>query len=180
MTCLSPTSLTFRRPGQIAYTDLGSALTLAQPNGLGILHVPNQGNSLEFAGFDPAGRQGSVRRPDAIQQRAEMSLVYWKGNYVDVSKGRVRLVGACLFASSGAALAYSGYRGEQGIEPIYGISLYNFARRTTTKLTGERTWSDWSPSWSPDDRYVAFVRSSPQEAMYMGAGEIWVIGQDGS
>jgi Tol biopolymer transport system component len=105
--------------------------------------------------------------------------VYWKGAYVDVSKG-VYDSSVPAFATSGTAVAYAAYRGEQGIQPLYGISVYSFRNRSTTHLTGERDWSDWSPAWSLDDRYLAFVRSSPQEAMYMGAGEIWVVGRDGT
>lgn len=168
----------FSPSGQVAYTDLGSALTLAQPNGSGVLHVPNRGNSLQFAGFDAAGDKAVFVGQTPSSTGGDI-LVYWKGNYLDVSQG-VYDSSVPSFAASGTAVAYAAYRGELGIEPVYGVSAYNFADRTTKHLTAERHWSDWSPSWSPDDRYVAFVRSTPQEAMYMGAGEIWVIGRHGS
>lgn len=168
----------FSPSGQIAYTDLGSALTLARPNGSGILHVPNRGNSLEFAGFDSGGDKAAFVGQTPSSTGGDI-LVYWKGNYVDVSKG-VYDSSEPSFATSGSDVAYAAYRGEQGIEPVYGISVYNFGDRTTKKITAESNWSDWSPAWSPDDRYIAFVRSSPQEAMYMGKGEIWVVGRNGS
>jgi Tol biopolymer transport system component len=168
----------FSPSGQVAYTDLGSALTLAQPNGSGVLHIPNRGNSLEFAGFDLAGDKAAFVGQTPSSTGGDI-LVYWKGNYVDVSKG-VYDSSVPAFASSGNDVAYSSYEGERGIEPIYGVSVYNFANRATKHLTSEHRWSDWSPAWSLDDRYLAFVRSRPQEAMYMGAGEIWVIGHDGS
>jgi Tol biopolymer transport system component len=168
----------FSPAGQVAYTDLGSALTLAQPNGSGVVHVPNRGNSLQFAGFDSAGDKATFVGQTPSSTGGDI-LVYWKGEYLDVSKG-VYDSSVPSFATSGAAVAYAAYRGELGIEPIYGVSVYNFADRTTMHLTAERRRSDWSPAWSPDDRYLAFVRSSPQEAMYMGAGEIWMIGRGGS
>jgi Tol biopolymer transport system component len=168
----------FSPSGQVAYTDLGSALTLAQPNGSGVLHVPNRGNSLEFAGFDATGDKAAFVGQTPSSTGGDI-LVYWKGAYVDVSKG-VYDSSVPAFATSGTAVAYAAYRGEQGIQPLYGISVYSFKNHSTTHLTGERDWSDWSPAWSLDDRYLAFVRSSPQEAMYMGAGEIWVVGRDGT
>jgi Tol biopolymer transport system component len=168
----------FSPSGQVAYTDLGSALTLAQPNGSGVLHVPNRGNALEFAGFDQEGDKAAFVGQTPSSTGGDI-LVYWKGAYVDVSKG-VYDSSVPSFASSGSAVAYAAYRGEQGIQPVYGISVYRFNSRSTQKLTGERNWSDWSPAWSPDDRYLAFVRCSPQEAMYMGAGEIWVARRNGT
>jgi Bacterial Ig-like domain/WD40-like Beta Propeller Repeat len=170
--------IAFSPSGQVAYTDLGSALTLAQPNGSGVLHIPNRGNSLEFAGFDLQGDKAAFVGQTPSSTGGDI-LVYWKGDYVDVSKG-VYDSSVPAFASSGNAIAYASYEGEQGIEPIYGVSVYDFASRNTKHLTLEHHWSDWGPAWSPDDRYLAFVRSSPREAMYMGAGAIWVVGQDGS
>jgi Tol biopolymer transport system component len=105
-------------------------------------------------------------------------LVFNKGRYVDVSRG-VYDSAAPSLSPSGAAVAFSAYRSERGIEPVYGIDIYSFARRRRILLTSERDWSDWAPQWSPDGRYIAFVRSKPQEAMYMGRGEIWVMGSNG-
>jgi hypothetical protein len=143
-----------------------------------VLHVPNRGNSLQFAGFDQTGDKAAFVGQTPSSTGGDI-LVYWKGGYLDVSRG-VYDSSEPSFANGGTAVAYAAYRGELGIEPIYGVSVYNFADRRTKHLTAERQWSDWSPTWSPDDRYLAFVRSSPQEAMYMGAGEVWVIGRDGS
>lgn len=167
----------FSPAGQVAYTDLGSALTLAQPNGSGVLHVPNRGNSLEFWGFDTAGDKAAFVGQTPSSTGGDI-LVYWKSNYVDISQG-IYDSSVPSFATSGKAVAYAAYRGEIKIEPIYGISVYDFGTRRTTRLTAERHRSDWSPSWSLDDRYLAFVRSTPQEAMYMGSGQIWVIDRDG-
>lgn len=168
----------FSPSGQVAYTDLGSALTLAQPDGSGVLHVPNRGNSLQFWGFDLLGDKAAFVGQTPSSTGGDV-LVYWKGKYLDVSKG-VYDSSVPAFASSGRAIAYAAYHGELGIEPIYGVNVYSFADGKTRHLTGERRRSDWSPAWSPDDRYLAFVRSAPQEAMYMGSGEIWVMGGDGS
>jgi Tol biopolymer transport system component len=168
----------FSPSGQVAYTDLGSALTLAQPNGTGVVHVPNRGNSLEFAGFDVEGDKAAFVGQTPASTGGDI-LVYHGGKYLDVSRG-VYDSSTPSFSNSGGAIAYAAYRGELGIEPIYGISVYSFKTGTTSKLTAERRYSDWTPSWSPDDRYLAFVRSQPQEAMYMGVGAIWVIRGDGS
>ncbi|HEX6509045.1 MAG TPA: Ig-like domain-containing protein [Chloroflexota bacterium] len=168
----------FSPAGQVAYTDLGSALTLAQPNGSGVIHVPNQGNSLEFAGFDTAGDKAAFVGQTASSTGGDI-LIYDRGKYLDVSRS-VYDSSTPALSNSGKSVAYAAYRGEQGIEPLYGINVYSFGSRKTLKLTAERGWSDWTPAWSPDDRYVAFVRSQPQEAMYMGSGEIWVVRGDGS
>src|SRR5579859_914887 len=160
--------ISFSPSGQIAYTDLGSALTLAQPSGSGILHIPDRGNSLEFAGFDTRGDKAAFVGQTPSSSGGDV-LVYQGGSYVDVSKG-VYDSSTPAFATSGNRIAYAAYRGELGIEPIYGISVYDFRTRRTFHLTYERRWSDWTPAWSPDDRYIAFVRSQPQEAMYMGSG----------
>lgn len=170
----------FSPAGQLAYTDLGSALTLADPSGTHVVHIPNRNNSLEFWGFDSAGDKASFvgQTPDSSGGDV---LVYTNrtGNYLDASHG-IYDSSTPSFSTSGNEVAYAAYRGERGIEPVYGINIYDFRTHRTMRLTGERVWSDWAPQWSLDDRYVAFVRSEPQEAMYMGSGEIWVARSDGS
>lgn len=170
--------ISFSPSGQIAYTDLGSALTLADPSGQKVIHVPNQGNSLQFAGFDPSGNRAAFvgQTPDSTGGDI---LVYSGSRYLDVSHG-IYDSSTPAFSSSGSSLAYSAYRGEQGIEPIYGINVYAFKSRHTSHLTSPRNGSDWAPAWSPDDRYIAFVRSAPQEAMYMGSGRVWVMRSNGT
>lgn len=163
----------FSPAGYLAYTDLGSALTLARPNGSGIVHVPNAGNSLEFAGFDSLGDKAAFVGQTPNSTGGDV-LVYLHGKYVDVSRG-IYDSASPAFSDTGTRVAYAAYRGEQGIQPVYGINVYDFKTHKTSRLTGERSWSDWSPSWSPADRYLAFVRSHPEEAMYMGSGQIWVI-----
>jgi hypothetical protein len=168
----------FSPAGQIAYTDLGSALTLANPDGSHILHIPNRGNSLEFAGFDRTGEKAAFVGQTPDSSGGDI-LVYKRGNYVDVSRG-VYDSSVPAFSPSGKKVAYAAYRGELGIEPVYGINIYDFSGGRTYRLTAERRWSDWTPQWSGDGRYVAFIRSQPQEAMYMGSGEIWVATTDGT
>ena len=166
----------FSPAGQIAYTDLGSALTLAQPNGQGLIHIPNENNSLEFVGFDTPGDKAAFVGQTPYSTGGDI-LVYLRGKYLDVSRG-IYDSSTPAFAGSGTRIAYAAYRGEQGIEPVYGINAYDFRSGRTLKLTSERGTSDWDPQWSSDDRYIAFVRSQPQEAMYMGSGEIWVMRAD--
>lgn len=168
----------FSPAGYLAYTDLGSALTMARPNGSGVVHVPDAGNSLEFAGFDSQGDKAAFVGQTPSSTGGDV-LVYVHGKYLDVSRG-VYDSAAPAFSGTDTRIAYAAYRGEFGIQPVYGINVYDFKTRKTFKLTGNRTWSDWSPSWSPDDRYLAFVRSHPQEAMYMGSGHIWVIQRNGT
>lgn len=167
----------FSPAGQVAYTDLGSALTLANPAGGSVQHIPNLGNSLEFVGFD-----GTGSRADFVGQTASSSggdvLVYVHGKYLDVSQGIYDSSTPSL-SNSGRQIAYVAYRGEKGIEPIYGVNIYDFQSRRTQQLTGARTQSDWAPVWSSDGRYIAFIRSVPQEAMYMGTGSVWVMRADG-
>ncbi|MGH2449590.1 MAG: Ig-like domain-containing protein [Chloroflexota bacterium] len=170
--------ITFSPAGQIAYTDLGSALTLADPNGSNLVHVPNQGNSLVFSAFDASGNEAAFVGQTASSIGGDV-LVFVHSKYVDVSKG-VYDSDAPAFATSGKRIAYAGYHGEKGIEPLYSINVYDFASRHTRRLALSSTLSDWSPTWSTDDRYVALVRSRPQEAMYMGSGQIWIMRSDGS
>jgi hypothetical protein len=106
-------------------------------------------------------------------------LIYSGSKYIDVSHGLYDASTPAI-ASSGRVVAYAAYRGERGIEPVYGINVYAFKTHRTRRLTAQRDWSDWSPAWSLDDRYLAFVRSSPTESMYMGSGEVWVMRSDGS
>lgn len=167
----------FSPAGYLAYTDLGSALTLARPNGTGFIHIPNGGNSLEFAGFDSVGDKAAFVGQTPSSTGGDV-LVYLHGKYVDVSRG-IYDSASPAFSQTGKEIAYAAYRGELGIQPVYGINIYDFKSRATLKLTGQRAWSDWSPSWSPEDKYLAFVRSRPVEAMYMGSGQIWVIQRNG-
>jgi Tol biopolymer transport system component len=167
----------FSPSGQVAYTDLGSALTLANISGNHVIHIPNRGNSLEFAGFSSQGDKASFVGQTLSSTGGEV-LVYEGSRYIDVSHG-VYDSSVPSFSTSGNEIAYSGYRGEQGIEPIYGVNVYNFKSRQTRRLGVRRGWSDWAPQWSSDDRYIAFIRSRPQEAMYMGTGEIWVSQNNG-
>lgn len=171
--------LDFSPAGQLAYTDLGSALTLADPNGTGVIHIPNRGNSLEFVGFDPAGDKAAFVGQTADSTGGDI-LVYnsRKSGYIDVSHG-IYDASAPAFSQSGKQIAYAAYRSEVGIEPVYGINVYDFATRRTRHVTSPDRHSDWDPQWSPDDRYLAFVRSEPQEAMYMGAGRIWISRSNG-
>ena len=168
----------FSPSGQIAYTDLGSALTLANPNARSVQHIPNLGNSLEFVGFDGTGSRAAFVGQTASSTGGDV-LVYVHGKYLDVSQGIYDSSTPSL-SSSGREIAYAAYRGEKGIEPVYGINAYDFHSRRTRHLTGERTQSDWAPVWSSDGRYIAFIRSVPQEAMYMGAGQVWTVYADGT
>lgn len=168
----------FSPSGQLAFTDLGSALTLSDLAGKRLQHVPNQGNSLLYVGFDPTGRKASFVGQTPSSSGGDI-LVYNGGRYVDVSKG-IYDSSTPSFSWDGKQIAYAAYRGEKSIEPIYGINVYSFATRKTRKLTSSRQWSDWAPQWSPDGSYIAFVRSQPQESMYMGSGQIWVMKPDGS
>jgi Tol biopolymer transport system component len=167
----------FSPAGQLAYTDLGSALTLASPDGSRVIHIPNENNSLEYVGFDARGDKAAFVGQTPSSSGGDV-LIYDRGKYLDVSYG-IYDSSTPSFATSGRQVAYAAYRGEQGIEPLYGINVYDFATHTTRRLTGERSWSDWNPQWSTDDRYIAFVRSRPQEAMYMGAGQVWAMRSDG-
>jgi Tol biopolymer transport system component len=169
--------IAFSPAGQIAFTDLGSALTLANPDGGSIIHIPDSGNSLVFAAFDPTGRMAAFVGQTPSSSGGDI-LVYSSGKYLDVSQGTYDS-SQPSFSSSGRAIAYAAYVGELGIQPIYGITVYTFKDHRHRLLTREKQWSDWSPAWSLDDRYIAFVRSVPQEAMYMGSGEIWVMRADG-
>jgi dipeptidyl aminopeptidase/acylaminoacyl peptidase len=168
----------FSPAGQIAFTDLGSPLTLANVDGTHTIHIPNGNNELVYRGFDSTGAKAVFVGQTPTSSGGDV-LVYGGGKYIDISKG-VYDSSEPAFSSSGKAVAYAGYRGEKGIEPIYGISAYNLKTGKTLRLTSERQFSDWSPVWSPDDRYIAFVRSRPQEAMYMGTGELWISGANGS
>lgn len=167
----------FSPAGQVAYTDLGSALTLADPSGRHVIHIPNRGNSLEFAGFSSGGDKAAFVGQTPSSTGGDI-LVYQRGKYLDVSQG-IYDSSVPSLSSSGQQIAYAAYRGERGIEPLYGINVYDFASGRTQKLTGEQLWSDWSPEWSVDGRFVAFLRSQPQEAMYMGSGDIWVMKSTG-
>jgi Tol biopolymer transport system component len=168
----------FAPNGQIGYTDLGSALTLAFPNGTGVRHVPNLGNALEFWGFDPQGDKAAFVGQTPSSSGGDVLVYDRSGKYTDISRG-VYDSSTPAFASSGTRIAYAAYRGERGIEPLYGINVYDVRSRRTAHLTGERDWTDWAPAWSLDDRYLAVVRTQPQEAMYLGAGEIWVVRSNG-
>jgi Tol biopolymer transport system component len=171
--------ITFSPGGQLAYTDLGSALTLSDPNGAHVIHVPNSGNSLEFVAFAPPGTQAAFVGQTASSTGGDVLVYDFKGGrYTDVSRG-VYDSSTPAFSQSGNRLAYAAYRGEQGIEPVYGLNVYTFKTGQTFRLTAGAHTSDWTPAWSSDDRYVAFVRSQPQEAMYMGSGEVWVVRSDG-
>jgi Tol biopolymer transport system component len=161
----------FSPAGQIAYTDLGSPLTTADVSGQHTTHIPSEGNELAYAGFDQAGDKASFVGQTPGSSGGDV-LVFVHGHYIDVSKG-VYDSTTPSFSTSGTAVAYAGYRTELGIEPIYGITTYAFASKKSMKLTSEKRFSDWAPQWSPDDKYIAFVRSQPQEAMYMGTGEVW-------
>lgn len=170
----------FSPTGQVAYTDLGSALTLSSPSGQGTLQIPNRGNSLEYSGFDSGGDKAAFVGQTPNSSGGDI-LVYVNklGGYTDVSRG-VYDSSTPSFSTSGQQVAYAGYHGEKGIEPVYGINVYDFATKSTRQLTNEKVWSDWTPQWSSDDQYIAFVRSEPQEAMYMGSGVVWVIKSDGT
>lgn len=168
----------FSPQGQIAYTDLGSALTLADPSGAHVVHIPNGVNNLEYQGFDSFGDKASFVGQTPSSSGGDI-LVFDHGKYVDASRG-VYDSSTPAFSNSGRQIAYSAYRGEKGIEPLYGINIYDFARRKFHPVTAERNWTDWAPQWSLDDRYIAFVRSAPMEAMYLGHGEVWVMRADGS
>jgi len=166
----------FSPAGQIAYTDLGSPLTTADVSGQHTVHIPSEGNELAYAGFDQAGDKASFVGQTPGSSGGDI-LVFVHGHYIDVSKG-VYDSTTPSFSSSGKAVAYAGYRTEEGIEPIYGITTYAFGTKKSVKLTSETKFSDWAPQWSPDDKYIAFVRSQPREAMYMGTGAVWVTRSD--
>jgi hypothetical protein len=170
----------FSPGGQLGFTDLGGPLTLSDPNGNHVVHVPNAGNSLVFAGFAPVGERAVFVGQTPSSTGGDILVYNFKvGRYVDVSRG-VYDSSTPHFSQSGMLIAYAGYRGEQGIEPVYGLNVYNLQDGMTRRITTEKRLSDWTPVWSTDDHYIAFVRSRPQEAMYMGSGEIWVVRSDGS
>lgn len=164
--------------GQIAYTDLGSALTLAGVNGTHVIHIPNSGNSLEFQGFDPQGDKAVFVGQTPSSTGGDV-LVYLHSRYTDVSKG-IYDSSVPSFSNSGERIAYSGYRGEKGIQPLYGINVYDLKTGRLSLLPAQPDFTDWAPVWSLDDSYIAFVRSQPQEEMYLGSGEIWVMRSNGS
>jgi Tol biopolymer transport system component len=172
--------IAFSPDNRIAYTDLGSALTLSDPSGSRVTHVPNQGNSLDFQGFDQLGDKAAFVGQTPSSTGGDI-LVYWSARggsrYIDVSRG-VYDSSAPSFSASGNEVAYDAYRGEVGTqppEPVYGINVYEFRSGRTRRLTSEKRWTDWAPVWSMDDRYVAFVRSQAQETLNLGAGEVWVV-----
>jgi Tol biopolymer transport system component len=171
-------SITFSPAGQIAYTDLGSALTLSDPSGGHVVHIPDQGNSLDFSSFDATGDQAAFVGQTPSSSGGDV-LIYSRGKYVDISHGIYDSSTPSL-SNSGKYVAYAAYRGERGIEPMYGINVYDMTTKLTRRLGSERRASDWAPQWSVDDRYIAFIRSRPQEAMYMGSGGIWVMQSNGS
>ncbi|HZS93857.1 MAG TPA: Ig-like domain-containing protein [Chloroflexota bacterium] len=168
----------FSPTGQIAYTDSGSALTLINPDTNAQTHVPNAGNALLFAGMDTAGDKAAFVGETPGNPGANV-LVYIRGHYRNVSRG-IYDAGAPSFATSGKQIAYSGYRSEAGINPVYGINIYDFASKRLARLPVKPGWSDWAPQFSPDDRAIAFIQSRPQEEMYLGAGQVWVEGSNGS
>ncbi|MGH2443236.1 MAG: Ig-like domain-containing protein [Chloroflexota bacterium] len=170
--------IAFSPSNQVAYTDLGSALVLASPTGSSITHIPNSGNSLEFQGFDPNGDKAVFVGQTPSSSGGDI-LLYWHSRYTDVSSG-VYDSSTPSFSSSGTQVTYSAYRTERGIEPVYGINRYDTRSHRTTHLTSSKNRTDWAPSWSLDDRYVGFVRSAPQEAMYLGSGYVWVMRSDGT
>jgi Tol biopolymer transport system component len=167
----------FSPAGQVAFTDLGSPLTLSDVNGSHTIHIPNGNNELVYWGFDPTGAIAAFVGQTPTSSGGDI-LIYDRGKYLDISKG-VYDSSTPSFSTSGTEVAYAGYRGEQGIEPIYGITAYNLKRHTSTTLTHEKHFSDWAPVWSPNDQYIAFIRSRPQEAMYMGTGEVWIVSSNG-
>lgn len=168
----------FSPAGQLAFTDLGSALTLSDPSGKRIQHVPNLGNSLIYVGFDPTGNKAAFVGQTPSSSGGDI-LVYAGGTYIDVSRG-IYDSSTPSFSWDGKRVAYAAYRGEKNVEPIYGINVYTFSSKRTTHLTGSRRWSDWEPEWSPDGKYIAYIRSRPQESMYMDSGQLWVMRSDGS
>jgi Tol biopolymer transport system component len=170
--------IAFSPAGDIAYTDLGSALTLASPNGSRIVHIPNMGNSLEFTGFDSRGDRAAFVGQTPTSTGGDV-LVYSGNGYLDVSRG-IYDSASPSFSQTGSEVAFAAYRAERGIEPVYGIATYSFKSHIRAVLTRNTRKSDWQQVFAPDDRYIAFVQSVPQEAMYMGSGAVWVMRADGS
>jgi hypothetical protein len=169
----------FSPGGQLGFTDLGGPLTLSDPNGNHVVHVPNMGNSATFVGFAPAGERAVFVGQTPASTGGDILVYSFKsGRYTDVSRG-VYDSSMPAFSQAGGRVVYAAYRGELGIEPVYGLNVFDLHTGSTAHLTVEKKLSDWTPAWSSDDRYVAFVRSVPQEAMYMGSGEIWVVRSDG-
>jgi len=168
----------FSPTGQIAYTDSGSALTLITPSSNAQTHVPNSGNALLFAAMDVTGDKAAFVGETPGSPGANV-MVYIKGHYRDVSRG-IYDAGSPSFSTSGKKIAYAGYRSEHGINPVYGINIYDFASRHQVYLPVRPGWSDWSPQFSPDDQEIAFIQSRPQEEMYMGAGQIWIERANGT
>lgn len=167
----------FSPAGQLAFTDLGSALTLANPNGRNVLHIPNDNNSLEYVGFDSSGDKAAFvgQTPDSTGGDV---LIYVKGKYLDISRG-IYDSSTPAISPDGKHVVYAAYRSEFGIQPVYGLNIYSFLTKKTLQLTSMRAWSDWSPQWSPDGTYISFVRSAPEEPMYMGSGQIWITTSKG-
>jgi Tol biopolymer transport system component len=169
----------FSPGGQLGFTDLGGPLTLSDPNGNHVVHVPNMGNSATFVGFAPAGERAVFVGQTPSSTGGDILVYDFKsGRYTDVSRG-VYDSSTPAFSQSGNRVVYAAYRSERGIEPVYGVNVYDLKAGTTARLTSDTKLSDWTPVWSSDDRYLAFIRSVPQEAMYMGSGEIWVMRSDG-
>jgi Tol biopolymer transport system component len=171
--------VSFSPSGQLAYDDLagGSVLSLANTDGSHVLVLPAGGNSVQFGAFDPTGDRVAFVGQTPAAPNVEI-LLYQRGSYHPVS--RVYDAETPAFSQSGTELAYAAYRGERDLEPVYGINRYDLGTHRTRRLTDPVQQSDWDPAWAPDDRYIAFIRSAPQETRFMGRGEIWVMRSDGS
>lgn len=167
---------------QIAYTDLGSALVLADLHTTRITHLPNRGDSLLFTGFDASGDKVAFVGQTPTSTGGDV-VVYTHGSYVDVSHGMYDAEQPA-FSTAGNEIVYSAYHGEYGqipnLQPVYGLNVYDFKTRRTYRLTNEHNWTDWGAAWSQDDQYVAFVRTRPEGTLYLGSGQLWVIHPNGT
>jgi TolB protein len=77
------------------------------------------------------------------------------------------------WSPDGTTIAYSHSRASGNTE--YDVVVIDVATLAKTALTDTPRRSEWTPVFSPEGSHVAFSRSS-----LFGAGDIWVIGADGS
>lgn len=173
--------IAFSPTGQLAFTLLsgGSDVSLADVAGRHQLDIPVKNTAVQFAGINPAGDTLAFVGQLPLGSQENGIVLYYKGKFTRIS-GSTYTTGTPAFSPSGRSLTYSGYRGESGTNFIYGIDMYELKTKKTAHVPVAAGWSDWQPILSPDERYIAYVQERPNEDMYMGTGQVWIVRQDGS